>query len=82
MKTKTFQMKVTEDENGVLSSESVNVGFYKEMLAYILSDRLREILANKPGEEKADIVYTDTDNDECDNFYGCDNEYTKEIIES
>ena len=44
-------MKVTEDENGVLSSESVNDGFSKEMLAYILRVWFRVFLANKQNKE-------------------------------
>ena len=78
MKEKTFQMKVTEDENGKLSCESVNDGFSLEMITYILSDKLHGCLAGKPGAEKKDIVYTP--GEECDNFYGCDNEYGKEDI--
>lgn len=78
MKPKTFQMKVTEDENGVLSCESVNDGFSLEMLTYILSDKLHECLMNKPGEERTEIIYTA--GDECDNFYGCDNDYGKDSL--
>ena len=78
MKEKTFQMKVTEDENGKLTCESVNDGFSLEMITYILSDRLHGCLAGKPGQEKEAIAYPTED--ECDNFYGCDNEYGKENI--
>ena len=78
MKEKTFQMKVTEDENGKLSCESTNDGFTTEMLTYILSDRLHECLTGKPGAEKEEIAYVAVE--ECDNFYGCDNEYGKDAI--
>lgn len=78
MKEKIFQMKVTEDANGKLTCESSNDGFSTEMLTYILSDRLHECIAGKPGEEKEAIVYAPIE--ECDNFYGCDNEYGKEDL--